>query len=137
MISCDSSVLIAAFARWHEHHKEAADAVSQIDALIDQAVIEAFSVLTRLPPSRRAPAALVATFLRHHFPASVARLPGPPAGDVIRTAAGTGIAGGAVYDLLIGLTAADAGATLLSLDRRARPAYEAAGADHRILRSTG
>lgn len=110
---------------------------SQVDALIDHAVIEAFSVLTWLPPARRAPAALVATFLRHHFPASVARLPGPPAGDVIRTAEGTGIAGGAVHDLLIGLTAADAGATLLSLDRRARPAYEAAGTDHRILRPAG
>ncbi len=57
MIACDTSVLVAAFARWHESHMAAATAVRRCDALIDHAVIETFSVLTRLPAPRRAPRA--------------------------------------------------------------------------------
>jgi len=38
-----------------------------------------------------------------------------------------------VYDALIAMTARDAGATLVSLDRRAKPVYEMCGADVRFL----
>jgi hypothetical protein len=38
------------------------------------------------------------------------------------------IVGGQVYDALIGLTAADHGATLVSFDQRATLVYEAVGA---------
>jgi predicted nucleic acid-binding protein len=45
-----------------------------------------------------------------------------------------GIAGGAVYDGLIALTARAAGAELVSLDRRAAETYERCGASVRLLR---
>ncbi len=44
-----------------------------------------------------------------------------------------GIEGGAVYDGLVALTAADAGATLISLDRRAATTYERCGVDVRLV----
>jgi len=46
------------------------------------------------------------------------RLASPPATTLIDAALQAGISGGAVYDLLVGLAATQAGATLLSLDRR-------------------
>lgn len=133
MITCDSSVLIAAFARWHSEHAAATEAIPTVDALVEHTVIEAFSVLTRLPPPRRAPAALVVQFLDHHFPAGTTRLAGPGSGRLLDVATRAGITGGAVYDLLIGLAAEDAETTLLTLDRRAAATYRAAGAPYRVL----
>jgi len=46
-----------------------------------------------------------------------------------------GVVGRTVYDLIVGLAAADVGAMLLSLDRRAVPTYEAAGTGHELLGS--
>lgn len=71
-ITCDTSVLVAAFARWHSGHVAARD----------------------------------------------------------------GIAGGAAYNLLIGLTARTADATLLTLDRRAAPTYRAAEVTYQFLTSS-
>ena len=47
--------------------------------------------------------------------------------------AGSVLSGGAIYDALVGASAAYAGATLLTLDRRAVRAYEAVGVDFRLL----
>lgn len=133
MIACATSVLVAAFARWHDQHAVGAAAIERVDALIDHVAIETFSVLTRLPPPRRAPAALVAQFLRHHFPAATPRLRSPAADDVLLAAEQYGIAGGATYDLMVALAAHRSEATLVSLDRRAVPTYEAAGAQYDLL----
>lgn len=133
MITCDTSVLIAAFARWHDAHDIAVAAVRRADALIDHAAVETLSVLTRLPAPRRAPADLVTAFLEHHFPASGSRLPGPASAEVLTRALAGGIVGGAVYDLLVGLTAARADATVLSLDRRASATYSAADVRFELL----
>lgn len=116
-------MLVAAFARWHEGHRRAAAALAEVDALVDHTVVETYSVLTRLPPPRRVPPALITRFLDHHFPAELPRLPGIESGQVLAVALASGISGGAVYDLLIALTAARAEATLLSLDRRATSTY--------------
>lgn len=128
---CDTSVLVAAFARWHEAHTAAATAVRSSDALVDHVAVETFSVLTRLPPPQRVAPDLVVAFLDRHYPG--ARLPGAPSMDVLGTAKDAGITGGAVYDLLVGLSARDAGATLVSLDRRAATTYAAAGVAHDLL----
>lgn len=133
MITCDTSVLIAAFARWHTDHDVAAAALRKVDALVDHVVVETFSVLTRMPAPRRVPADLVSAFLASHFPASTPRLPGVPSDDVMETALDAGITGGAVYDLVVALAARRGGATLLSLDRRAAPTYNGAGADYELL----
>ena len=47
----DSSVVIAAFASWHEHHAIARKAMTARPRLIAHAAVESYSVLTRLPPS--------------------------------------------------------------------------------------
>lgn len=133
MIACDTSVLVAAFARWHESHRAAARALVRVDALIEHAAVETFSVLTRLPSPRRASPDLVGHFLKHHFPTAAARLPHPSSAVVIDRARTAGIVGGAVYDLVVGLSAAEAEATVLSLDRRAAATYAAADVRYEFL----
>lgn len=133
MITCDSSVLVAAFARWHEGHRVAAAALARVDALIDHVVIETYSVLTRLPPPCRVAPALVVDFLDHHFPAELPRLNTIRSREALQTALARGVSGGAVYDLLIALTAGCAGAGLMSLDRRAASTYEKAGISFELL----
>lgn len=133
MITCDTSVIVAAFARWHQDHPLAAVALGRVDALIDHVVVESYSVLTRLPPARRVPPPLVSAFLDHHFPAAVPRLGYPGSDAVLGSALPAGISGGAVYDLVVALTAARADATLLSLDRRATSTYETAGIRFELL----
>ncbi len=51
----------------------------------------------------------------------------------MRTLSHKGVGGGAVYDALIGLTAQQAGGTLLTRDSRARATCLAVGVDHEIL----
>jgi predicted nucleic acid-binding protein len=133
LITCDTSVIVAAFARWHEEHHPAVTALGRVDALVDHVVVESYSVLTRLPPPRRVPPALVTAFVDHHFPATVPRLGSPTSGEVLSSALPAGISGGAVYDLVVALAAAQADATLLSLDRRASSTYEAAGIRFELL----
>ena len=124
---------VAAFATWHEAHARAAATLPRGPRLIAQVFVETYSVLTRLPPPHRAPVAAVHEFLRTTFPGSPLTLPGSAYESLVRHAASAGIAGGAIYDALIGLTAKHAEATLLTFDRRAVPAYEAVGADYEVL----
>jgi predicted nucleic acid-binding protein len=133
VITCDTSVLVAAFARWHTEHPLAVAALTRVDAVVEHALVETFSVLTRLPPPRRVPARLVTLFLDEHFPPSTSRLAGAPSADVLHLAENTAVIGGAVYDLVVALSAARAGAVLLSLDRRAASTYDAAGVDYELL----
>ncbi len=133
MITCDTSVLVAGFARWHTDHKTAAAAIRRVGAIVDHVAVETFSVLTRLPPPRRVPAHLVTTFLEGHFPDAVPRLASAPSADVLDIALRGGIAGGAIYDLVVALAAHRRGAMLLSLDQRAAATYDAAGVDYELL----
>lgn len=133
MIACDTSVLVAAFGRWHDSHRAAIAAVRRADTVIDHVAVETFSVLTRLPAPRRVPADLVTAFLEHHFPASTPRLPSPGSGEVLARARSSGVSGGAVYDLVVGMAAAARKATVLSLDRRAALTYEAAQVRFELL----
>lgn len=133
MIALDSSVVIAGFGSWHEHHAVAREAFGERPRLPVHAGLEAYSVLTRLPAPFRAEPRLVADFLLRTFSA------GPLALDVDEHAAlparlaGYGISGGAAYDALIGLTAGASGAELLTLDRRALATYERCRVPARLL----
>ncbi|MER3411087.1 MAG: VapC toxin family PIN domain ribonuclease, partial [Thermoleophilia bacterium] len=68
MTTPDTSVVVAAFARWHEQHEAARAAVREAEALVAPVAVESFSVLTRLPPPHRASPEIVVAFLDHHFP---------------------------------------------------------------------
>jgi predicted nucleic acid-binding protein len=133
VIAVDTSVVVAAFATWHEGHAAAAEALRRAPRIPAHALIEAYSVLTRLPPPHRAPPALVATFLAERF--SQAPLALPPSGHVqlVGLAATLGIAGGAVHDALIGATVKHARGTLLTRDQRAVATYERVGVTYELL----
>jgi predicted nucleic acid-binding protein len=133
-IAADTSVIVAAFASWHEHHDLALDAVGRVDLMIGHCLLETYSVLTRLPaPHRMAPQA-VADYLRLAFGRhALAVLPGADQRKLVATCAAEGLAGGAIYDALIAATCRRAGARLLTLDTRARPTYAVLGVEHELL----
>lgn len=53
--------------------------------------------------------------------------------DLLDLAAEEDIVGGAVYDGLVAATAREAGATLLTRDRRAAVTYQLLGVDYRLI----
>lgn len=134
MIAVDTSVVVAAFASWHEGHEAATTALAQRPRLVAHVALESYSVLTRLPPPHRAPAALVGKFLAARFPGPPLALPGREQMALVRLAVEAGITGGAIYDALVGATAKHAGATLLTRDRRAIPVYDLVGVAHELVR---
>lgn len=133
MIAADTSVVIAAFASWHEGHNAAIAALGRRPRLPGHVALETYSVLTRLPPPHRAAPQLVEAFLEARFPDPPLALPGQAQVALVRTAVEVGIAGGAIYDALVAATARRAGATLLTRDRRAIPVYELIGANYEIV----
>jgi predicted nucleic acid-binding protein len=133
LIAVDTSVVVAAFASWHEGHRAALECLRRDPRLPAHVVLETFSVITRLPAPHRAPGELVAEFLRQRFRDPPLTL--PPKGHLrlVEQAAAAGLAGGAIYDALIAATASRAGATLLSRDRRAAATYEVLGIDYELV----
>lgn len=133
MLAVDTSVAVAAFAPWHEAHEVALAAMTDDVRLPAHCGLETFATLTRLPEPFRAPAPVVAEYLTRRFaghwlPAStedVIALPGE--------LSALGIAGGAVYDALVAITARSHGAVLRTLDRRAIPTYRATGVEFELL----
>lgn len=124
MTAVDTSVVVAAFASWHEGHRSAVAALARKPRVPAHVLAESYSVLTRLPPPHRAPADLVATFLVERFPDAPLVLPARAHLELVQAMARSGLAGGAIYDALIAATARRAGATLLTRDQRARSVYD-------------
>jgi predicted nucleic acid-binding protein len=133
MRAVDSSVVIAAFATWHEHHAIARKAMAARPRLVAHAAVESYSVLTRLPPPHRAQPSIVHAFLTERFTEPFLTLSQTGYQELLATVAAGQILGGPAYDALIAFTAAEHQATLLSLDHRARATYEAVGATVELL----
>lgn len=133
MIALDTSVVVASFGAWHEHHGPALEVLAERPRLGVHTALESYSVLTRLPEPFRAEAATVVRFLRRTF--TEARLvPDRETHEQLPDRlADYGIEGGAVYDGLIALTAQASGAELVTLDRRALTTYTRCGATARLL----
>lgn len=100
--------------------------------LTTHSLAETYSVLTRLPGDARVTPASAVTLLAANFAEPVAprksvssNLPG--------VLAPLGVAGGAVYDALVGLAAQASGAVLITRDARAIPTYTAVGASIEIV----
>lgn len=123
----DSSVVIVAFASWHEHHAIARKALASRPRLVAHAAVESYSVLTRLPPLHRAQPSLVHSFLTERFTDQFLTLPETGYQELFATVASSQVLGDPVYDALIAFTAAEHDGTLVSLDRRAAATYEAVG----------
>ena len=127
MRAVDTSIVIAAYATWHEAHLEARRVLDLSPRLPGHAGLETYSVLTRLPRPHRAPAREVHAFLEREFPEPWLILPGEELAGLIERLVNAGITGGATYDAVIGATAQRAGATLITRDQRARVIYERLG----------
>jgi toxin FitB len=126
-VAVDTSVAVPLLVRSHQHH---ADVVrwwaGQELALSGHALVETYSVLTRLPGDARLSAADAAQLLDARFAAPLT-LSGPPAQTVHATLSRLGVAGGAVYDGLVALAAREHGVALATRDARARGTYDAVG----------
>ncbi len=127
MLAVDTSVVIAAFATWHDGHRAALAALDRRPLLPAHALLESYSVLTRMPPPHRVLPATATAFLEARFAEPLLGLSPVEHRRLIETAAKGGVAGGSIYDALIAWTAKRAGATLLTRDRRAVRVYEAVG----------
>lgn len=121
----DTSVAVALSVTGHDHHEETIQALAgRRLGLSGHAAFETFSVLTRLPPPARRTPPSVARLLAVNFPHS--RFLGAEAtAQLLARLPAAGIAGGAVYDALVGATAVEHGLGLATRDRRAVETYRA------------
>lgn len=117
----DTSTLVAHFCSWHEQHGQAtAELQRRLERgeamiLASHALLEAYSVLTRLPSPYRVAAIdavsmLDAAIARAH---GVVALDASAHIDLLRAAPERGIAGGRTYDAVIAACARQAGARFL------------------------
>src|SRR5215203_5942855 len=128
----DTRTAIALVVEDHEAHAATLAAVrGRRLGLAGHAWFETYSVLTRLPGSRRRTGADVAALLAHDFPATAFLSPAAATALGPELAA-SGISGGSVYDALVAAAAREHHRSLVSGDARARPVYEALGV-HALL----
>lgn len=136
-ILVDTSVAVALCVADHESHDHASAALDgRRLGLAGHAAFESFSVLTRLPPPARRPPVIVGRLLRENFPAS-RFLSADGASELLERFDHGEIAGGAVYDALVGATAIEHRLPLATLDRRALDTYRVLGVEVELLGSTG
>lgn len=133
MTVVDTSVVVAAFASWHELHESADRALAAGPRLVAHCAIETYSVLTRLPAPHRAPGPVVREFLAQRFLEPYVALSAAGHSSLVGRLVELGVSGGAAYDALVAATAVAADATLISCDRRAALTYERVGVDYRLL----
>lgn len=119
----DTSAAVAVSIGDHRHH---ATAVEQLRdrrrGLAGHAAFETFSVLTRLPPPARRTPHAVARMLASNFP-HTKFLGARAARSLLARLEADGIAGGSVYDALVGGAALEHGLPLATLDKRAVDTY--------------
>ncbi len=129
----DTSVAVALVVADHQHHGATSEALSgRRLGLSGHAAFETFSVLTRLPPPARRTPAAVRRLLAFDFPAT-RHLDQASAAVLLDRLAELGIAGGSVYDALVGATATSHGLGLVTRDRRALTTYRALDVDVSLL----
>ena len=133
MKAADTSLVVAAFASWHETHDAARRALDSGLRLPEHCALETYSVLTRLPAPHRAPGEVVRDFLRARFSEPFLRLSPVAYRAFVLGLAEREISGGAACDALVAATAAEHGAELMSCDRRAGAVYERYGVRWQLL----
>jgi predicted nucleic acid-binding protein len=133
VIAVDTSVVVAAFATWHERHEAARSVVDKGVRLIAHCGFESYSVLSRLPPPHRAAPDIIHEFLKARFRAPWLTLSAADAEALVSTLVANGMTGGATHDAIVARTARAAGATLATCDVRAVRTYESLGVRYSIL----
>jgi predicted nucleic acid-binding protein len=129
----DTSVGVALLVGDHEAHADTlAVTRGRSLGLAGHAWFETYSVVTRLPGAIRRRPDDVGRLLAHDFPGS-RFLDVPAQRRLIEALPPLGIAGGAVYDALVGATAVHHRLRLLTRDRRALDVYRQLGVDVELL----
>lgn len=130
----DTSAALALLVRDHDAYETTASALADRPlGLSGHAAFETYSVLTRLPPPARLTPGAAQRLLSTNFP-HTRHLSSEAAAELQSTFAGLGIAGGSVYDALVGASAREHGLTLATRDRRALTTYRQLGVDVEVLR---
>jgi len=123
----DTSVIVPAVLAWHEHHAVAVRVVRDALGAAERAIVpvpalvEAFSVLARLPPPWRIRPEDAHRLLAENFREGtrVVGLDGDEVWSLLDAALASQVAGGAIYDAHITACARKAGAArLLTFNRR-------------------
>ncbi len=133
----DTSVAVALVVSDHQFHQSTIDSLDgRRLGLAGHAAFETFSVLTRLPPPARRTPAVVARLMTANFPEN--RFLSPRGASDLLGRFGEGeIAGGSVYDALVGATAVEHGLALATLDRRALDTYRVLSVNVEVLATAG
>jgi predicted nucleic acid-binding protein len=133
VVLLDTSTAIALIVEDHQSHATTLAAVrGRRLGLAGHAWFETYSVLTRLPAGLRRSPADALRLLAHNFPAS-GFLGETEATSLCQDLARLGVAGGSVYDALVGAAARHHRRPLLSADARARQTYEALGVELELI----
>ena len=116
----DASCLVPLVAEWHEHHEQTTKDYrarlrrGEHPVIPVHALLESYSVLTRLPPPLKTPPESAAEVLTKYFAnVEIAGLESKLGWFVIRSSSALDIAGGRIYDAAIAAAAAEAGASVL------------------------
>jgi predicted nucleic acid-binding protein len=134
IVLVDTSIAVPLAVSDHEAHEIVAAALDGLRlGLCGHAAFETYSVLTRLPAPLRLRPRTAATLLTTTFPES-RYLPAEAAATVVEELADIGIAGGAVFDALVALTAQAHGLDLVTADGRALRTYRALGVEPTVVR---
>lgn len=128
-IAVDTSVVVPALIRGHEHHDTARAVMATLPRIPAHVAIESYSVLTRIPAGYRLSASDSAALIADICRDPVLTLPAEAYRQLLTEVSLADITGGAAYDALIAVTVRYAGATLLTLDRRAEPIYRRIGVE--------
>jgi predicted nucleic acid-binding protein len=133
VIAVDTSVAVAALVGWHDAHERARRAAAGA-SIPAHARLETYSVLTRMPPPHRLAPSVVAELLGRWFPAGATLVPPVRLSrSIVERCRASEVDGGAVYDALVGLTAAGSDLTLLTRDERAARTYRRLDIDFDLM----
>jgi toxin FitB len=129
LLALDTSVAIPLLVRTHQWHAAARSTIAEATVcMTGHSQAETYSVLTRLPGDARVDPHDAARLLSVGF-----ERPLLIDGDLVErlpsVLAEHQIAGGAVYDALVGLATVGLDVTLLTRDRRAAATYSALGVE--------
>jgi predicted nucleic acid-binding protein len=129
----DTSAAVPFLVSDHLAHRGVFDALcGKRLGLAGHAALETFSVVTRLPDTRRMSPQGAARMLQQSFPHTV-HLGAARAARMMALLAELSISGGAVYDALVAAAAVEHQRPLASRDRRALSTYASLGAEVVLL----
>ncbi|CCH80361.1 conserved hypothetical protein [Nostocoides japonicum T1-X7] len=127
LTAVDTSVAVPLLVATHPTHEEVTEwARGRSLTLSGHALVETYSVLTRLPGDARVSPADAVALIDANFEEAVV-VDEEGFRTIHRALAERGIAGGAAYDALVGIAARSRDLPLATRDARARGTYEAVG----------